>query len=397
MTRWLPIGVALATLLSLVLVASEGATHARSVSYSTWSWTPRGAAVRLRVSRLDMNALAAQQAGPAVLVGQLRLTVGGKPCSPGELVELAADPAWHAYAWTVTCPAAAGERRIGSDLLLGAVPAHIHFAQVGSGAQEAELVLDGQRRSAVVPAQGQSAPTSVAQVLGRFIPLGIEHIATGLDHLVFLIALALLARSVRGLALLATGFTLGHSVTLSLAVLGYAQPNSQTVEALIGLSIALVAVENVWLGQDRASPQIPRVALAAVAVATIVAALGGTGGVTALAGVALCSACYFGLQSRSERPERLRLAVTSLFGLIHGFGFAGVLAEMALPPERLGLALFGFNLGVELGQLALLAVVLVALKLVQRFGEQAYTQLVAWGSAAAAAAGTFWFVTRAFG
>jgi hypothetical protein len=379
--------VAVAALLSVILHAPPAWSHARSVSYSTWTVQPDGASVRLRLSRLDVSALAGQSGRPADLTSQLRLTVGGEPCQAGELTELSADPAWHAYAWTISCRSTGGPRRIESDLLVTTVPAHLHFAQVVGAGQSAELVLDEQQRSAALPVVGQPGEASVVPTLRRFIPLGLTHIASGVDHLVFLLALALLA----------TGFTVGHSITLSLAVLGYAKPNASSVEALIGLSIALVAVENVWLGQERASPRVPVTALGAIAAATLLAALWGVGGVTALAGVALCSACYIGLQIRAERPERLRLAVTALFGLIHGFGFAGVLSEMALPRERLGVALFGFNLGVELGQLVLLGLALIGLKLVQRFGERAYLALVEWGSAGAAGAGTFWFVTRAFG
>ncbi len=397
MRRSLCLVVALSALLSLLFAARPAWSHARSVSYSVWTLHPDGATVRLRLSRLDMSALAGQSGRPADLMSQLRLTVGDEPCRPGELTELAADPAWHAFEWTLQCPPTEAPWRIESDLLVATIPAHLHFAQVVSSGSGTELVLDEQRRSAALPAAGQGAATSATGVLSRFIPLGVKHIASGIDHLVFLLALALLARSARSLALLATGFTVGHSITLSLAVLGYAQPNASSVEALIGLSIAQVAVENVWLGQDRSSPRVPQVALIALGAATLLAAWLGTGGVTALAGVALCSACYFGLQGRAERPERLRLAVTALFGLIHGFGFAGVLAEMELPRERLGFALFGFNLGVEIGQLALLAVALIGLKLVQRFGERASATLVEWGSAGAVGAGTFWFVTRAFG
>ncbi len=397
MRSLLCLGVALAALLSVILHAPQAWSHARSVSYSTWTVQPDGATVRLRLSRLDMTALAGQPGRSADLTSQLRLTAGGEPCRPSELTELPAGPAWHAYSWTVRCPPTSGPRCIESDLLVTTIPAHLHFAQVVGSGQSVELVLDEQQRSIALPAVGHPAEASVTRVLRRFIPLGVEHIASGFDHLVFLLALALLARSARSLALLATGFTLGHSITLSLAVLGYAKPNASSVEALIGLSIALVAVENVWLGQERASPRVPIIALLAVAAATLLAAFWGIGGVTALIGVALCSACYFGLQGQAERPERLRLAVTALFGLIHGFGFAGVLSEMELPRERLGYALFGFNLGVELGQLMLLAVVLIGLKLVQRFGDSAYARLVEWGSAGAVGAGTFWFITRAFG
>jgi len=188
-------------------------------------------------------------------------------------------------------------------------------------------------------------------------------------------------------------------------VLGYASPTRSAVEALIGLSIALVAIENVWLAQDRsarashggrASLLTPAVGVAAVATIAIVAWVVGAAPAGALAGTALAAACYFGLAARSQRPERLRFAVTAMFGLIHGFGFAGTLMEMELPRQQLGLALLGFNVGVELGQLWTLAAVLAAFMLMRR-SERLRTATMSWGSAAAAAAGAFWLITRTFG
>ena len=82
--------------------------------------------------------------------------------------------------------------------------------------------------------------------------------------------------------------------------------------------------------------------------------VGGMGALT-LAGMTLFTLCYFGLLGRAERPARLRVAIAFAFGLVHGFGFAGVLVEISLPTGRLVPALLGFNLGVEVGQLVLVA------------------------------------------
>jgi len=118
----------------------------------------------------------------------------------------------------------------------------------------------------------------------------------------------------------------------------------------------------------------------------------------ALVGLALFSFCHFGLLERADHPARLRAAVAFAFGLIHGFGFAGVLAQLELPPSRLAVALFGFNAGVELGQLGVVAAVWPALALLARTHRGRFHRLVAEaGAAAICGLGVFWFLTRALG
>src|SRR5262249_44117024 len=106
----------------------------------------------------------------------------------------------------------------------------------------------------------------------------------------------------------------------------------------------------------------------------------------------------FALLARAERPARLRAAVAFVFGLVHGFGFAGVLAQMELPTARLAPALFGFNVGVELGQLAAVGLVWAALAAGAGGSPLCCARRVAEvGSAVVCGLGLFWFVTRAFG
>ena len=138
----------------------------------------------------------------------------------------------------------------------------------------------------------------------RFGPLGIEHILTGYDHLAFLVMLLVPAQRLRDLVWIITAFTVAHSITLSAATLGYIVASSTWVEPVIALTILYVAVENL------------------------------------------------------VRPApTARVALTFGFGLIHGLGFANALSEGPLSPSELLLALFSFNLGVEVGQLAFLAIV----------------------------------------
>jgi hypothetical protein len=221
----------------------------------------------------------------------------------------------------------------------------------------------------------------------------MDHILSGWDHLAFVLALILLASRLAEVAWLATAFTAAHSLTLAAAVLGWASVREDAVEAVIGFSIALVATENLWLraGRERWLPRALVLGLA------LLAALGATRlPWPLLAGLALFTACYFALAREAAQPLRLRIAAAFVFGLAHGFGFAGALAELQLPASSLALGLLGFNAGVELGQLLVIALAWpVLLWLGRRPPARLWTADVA--SACVCALGTFWFVTRAFG
>jgi hydrogenase/urease accessory protein HupE len=147
-------------------------------------------------------------------------------------------------------------------------------------------------------------------VLSAYIGLGIEHILFGVDHLLFVLCLLLLVRGIRSLLATVTAFTLAHSITLAAATLGFIRVPAASVEATIALSIVFLAAE-----------------------------LAGGG-------------------ARRTVTRSYPWLVAFSFGLLHGLGFAGALAEVGLPPGDIPLALFGFNVGVELGQLAFITAVL---------------------------------------
>jgi len=400
--------------LALVAVAAAGAiasasparAHVTSLSYSSWDVGPEGARVEARVTSLDLSALAGERAERGLgdadgigsyLASHLRMRSGGGPCAlaGGAPTRLASAEGWATYEWRVACPPGSG-RVVESDLFSPENPSHLHFARIRlPDGDVAEHVLAEGERTWALPHISGSGAAAGGSFLG-YVALGVEHILTGWDHLAFVIALLLLAGTLGELATLVTAFTVAHSVTLALAVLGVLRPDARAVEALIAFSIALVAAENVWLlaGRGRGVP------LAAAALLAASAAVGALrpSAVTplALAGLGAFSLCHFGLLDRADRPGRLRAAVAFAFGLVHGFGFAGVLAEMDLPRARLALALVGFNAGVEVGQLAVVAVAWPLLRLVGRVAGAGAERLVAeMGSAAICAVGVFWFLTRA--
>lgn len=178
------------------------------------------------------------------------------------------------------------------------------------GGQGAEIVVAGPGPDDVRslgPELEPSAPVGVGAVLARYLGLGVQHILLGVDHLAFVLGLLLLVRGLRQAAVALTAFTVGHSVTLAGAALGLARLPGPPVEACIALSVVFVAREALRPG---GRPGVP-----------VVAAVG--------------------------------------FGLLHGFGFAGALASLGLPPGYALPALFAFNCGVELGQLLVVGAVVV--------------------------------------
>ena len=393
---------ALLAVLTFLVAATppDADAHNRSISHSTWRLDDAGAEVEVRFSAFDLSAVpeAADAAAAARYASErLRLTRDGVPCPlDGEPRVLTAPDGWRVFAWRIACPA--GGRVVESTLLREVAPSHLHFARLHAGDRMVERVLDEGDPRWPVDGDASGAASHAGTSFASYVLLGVEHIVSGWDHLAFVAALLLLAGTLREVATLVTAFTLAHSVTLALAVLGLVRPEAAGVESLIGFSIALVAAENAWLlaGRDRA---IPAVTVAALLVLAGLAVLGvGSLGPIALLGLGLFTFCHFALLDRAENPARLRAAIAFAFGLVHGFGFAGVLAEMDLPRERLVHALVGFNVGVELGQLAVVAVVWPVLRALARRDDGRTARAVAEiGSAAVCGLGLFWFLTRALG
>lgn len=399
-------------LVSLVLFggatlgARPAAAHARSVSYSSWIVDASGADVSLRLSLLELSRLGPDALPPldgaaAAFPEQLVLESGGALCSPSGDVRRSADAeGWVRYRWRVDCETGSGPLSIASRILLGVAPTHLHFARVRFANRPEEVreqVLTESAphfrlRDAAISASGTPAPGSR---FGDYLVLGMRHILSGWDHLAFLFGLVLLSERFGTIARLVTGFTLAHSLTLALGVLGLVHPRAAAVETVIAFSVALVAIEKGWLvaGRPRAFAIATLAGLAALAFVS--GWVGGALPTTSWAGLLLFTGCYFALAART-RDERLRIALTFAFGLVHGFGFAGILMEMELPTRRLVPALAGFNLGVEIGQIALVLAAWPALILASRIAKpewQGWARDLA--TAGLCALGCYWMLERA--
>lgn len=203
---------------------------------------------------------------------------------------------------------------------------------------------------------GKSSGTQgVPQVLGRYLHEGVVHIFGGPDHIAFVLGLLLLGGTLGQLLKTVTAFTLAHSITLSLAATGVFDLPPRLVEPVIALSIVAIALENFRVIRTRETDD-------------------------------------------SEFVKRdLRPWFAFGFGLIHGFGFAGALAEVGLPQQSLGWALAAFNVGVEAGQGAIVLAVAPVLNIVRKRFAPIHGYIVVFGSTAIGVAGAYWFITRVWG
>jgi hypothetical protein len=380
--------------------AAPAAAHDRTVSYSSWDIDGPHARVAARLTALDVSRLPwGTTAGAELehrlgdyLTERLTLRADGQPCPVSRAPTRLATTTDHIeVAWEVTCPSPHA-LQLHSEVLLDVAPSHLHFARVRLGKSALERVLSDAERTWTIGDTGLGGSSAA------FLLLGMRRILTGSDHLFFLLGLLLLGGGLRDVVRIVAGFTIAHSLTLALAVFGFLRPPRAPVEALIGLSIALVAAENLWLAGGR--PPLVRWALAAVLLGLAAGAAVGAGSVPALTllGLAVFGACYLGLLQRAANPVPLRALLAFVFGLVHGFGFAGALLEAEPPSERVAGALFGFNAGVELGQVAVVLALWSLLRLTWRYRDGSLTAAaVEYGSAVILAVGVAWFVGRSYG
>jgi hypothetical protein len=338
----------------LVLVAFPARAHVTSIGLATLDITGDALSYRLTVvggqlepetARILRAAIDGErEAGDRVgqwLRDYARFTIDGEACRPGRTAIRAATTGDGKVVldMALACPKAIGVLAIRDDWpeVMGG-----HFQTVLSvrlpGQPSIEFVFFEARREATVDLK---AAAPAGGWLG-FVAMGVEHILGGIDHLLFLLALLALARGFWPIVRIVTGFTIAHSITLSLAVLGVIDVPDRIVEPLIAATIVWVALENLL----------------------------------------------------APNGARWRWIVAAVFGLIHGLGFASALTELGLPKDAMVGALIGFNVGVELGQLAFVAVVMPPMLWLARPGR--VVRLPQAVSVAVAVMGTFWLVERVF-
>lgn len=244
---------------------------------------------------------------------------------------------------TYRCPPELAEMTLTRELTKRSTAALIRFVSLGSSPQIFPLATD---KSALVLPRSATRPS----LFVSYVRFGASHIAIGFDHLLFVVCLLMLAKTLGQTLLLITGFTVAHSLTLGLSAQGLVKVPVPLVEALIALSILMLVSE----------------------------------------------------LAKGPRPtltQQYPLLVSGLFGLLHGLGFAAVLAEVGLPETDLLLALLAFNLGVEIGQVLFVIAVLILFWVGRRIPVAApISRFLPMGlHYSIGAIASFWFIERVSG
>lgn len=338
----------------MLLAAVPAAAHPLSVSYSRFDLGRDGVAATLRLPLDDVDLLlrldqdlddrvsaeeisAARPSITAYVLPRVALSAGGHPV-PLEVLDLAIWRDGMDFPYLEVRmraePRPPGPLDIRVSVLADLYADHRNLAEAVIGSDRRQFVFqhgNAWRVESDSPGRWRAAR--------EFVRLGLEHIFTGYDHILFLIGLLIVSRGLRSLALIVTSFTVAHSITLALATLGLLDPPGRAVEAAIALSIVYVGVENLVV-----------------------------------------------------KEVRHRWMITFLFGLVHGLGFAGVLRAMALPRASLAVSLVAFNVGVEVGQLVIVALLWPLLRRLQKTRHQ--ERVVRFASVVIVAFGLFWLVQR---
>ena len=386
---------------SLLIVCSiVSEAHNRSESYSKFNFTSneQGMAIQITGSIKqdifnNLNPTSHFQSYESLVTYLDKAINPGSSCKLNESVEINENISLGVlkFVWSYQCLQI--PQSISMSLFQDLGVTHTHIARgVIDGQSVPEFMFASTQDAWVIGLPGESN-VNQSSYFGYF-KSGVQHILSGWDHLTFLLGLLLLFTG-RFLIIAITGFTIGHSLTLGLGAMNVLRVHSEIIETLIGFSILLLAVEYFLKHAFEINKLIKNLALSFCAFLPLT--IFGNLDPILIVGLALFLTFYLSLTNHYSNPW-LPLMVTIFFGLIHGLGFASSIAESGIPQDRLLPIILSFNIGVEVGQLAVAFTLLAFLKLTKtyiRFSD--FNYLHGAMGALVFSMGTFWFISRAIG
>lgn len=344
--RWLLLVVSLLSLLHVPAVFA----HDPELSAFKFIHTADGelvVSVTTHISKLQIEPTTddAEQA----IRDRIAIRINGRPFQPGKS-HIIRDEANDVVIWQAQYSGTVERIEVLRPLFPEEDSARSTVAILRDGRLQQEAVLDRStpRFDSARPQAGTEQSASQVAIALNYFQQGIAHTWGGIDHVLFVLGLILLGGTLRSLFWTVSAFTIAHSITLSIAVLDLWSPSSHVVEPIIALSIVTVAAENLFQAK----------------------------------------------RTHEKYNSQWRPLIAFAFGLIHGFGFAGALMELGLPRESMALALATFNIGVEVGQAAIVAIVAPLLAWLMAKSRVLHQRIVLAGSLTIALAGAFWFAER---
>jgi len=384
-------------LFSHLLSPANLRAHSRTISYSKWVETDTGWSVQARLPVLELERRFGkggwgEETARTYTLERFRARTAEGPCTPqwiggsARLTDFVAN-------WTLHCNSPTRELHI--EAFFDTAPSHLHYARVHRGRKIQEQIVTA--ASPLIPMVRDESQ----RLFADYFNSGLKHLLAGLDHVFFIAGLVLLAGSLISLLKIVTAFTIAHAVSLTALALGLVKAAPRSVEALVGLSIFVIAAEVFIRCSPARQARQGRVALCVLLLLAVIPAALGVFRIAPLAlfGFALINLSLLGLGRKGE-GALIPWIHASVFGLIHGMAIAGTLGTLdrGVGDGSILRIVLGFNLGVEFGQ-ALIAVVLFFLfsGLVRMLEYPQLTKGYAREAAASAliAVGTYWFVGRA--
>jgi len=434
--------------IALVSVALAGAlvgmapalAHDLGTIYSRWTLTGTSATVTVdlpwaavvaldpaRLATLAPESLGEDRGAAAMidvaLLDGFGLRVGDRGCEPDTPpVGVPAAPGRLARRWTLACPiggqiaivTALGGSNLGLLLHLARLELDLGATEGGAvtyehafpSGEEVWVLPDSAPRNvedaagATTWSSDGSSPSGLPRGLTSFVGLGMRHFLGGVDYLLFLAGLLLLAGGGIGEIFRAViAFAVAQSLALATGVLGIIEPQQDAIRALIGLSIVVVALAYFHLDVGRSTRRWIDLTLV-IAISILAFAPTGARATVpsgALLGLGVLGLAHLELAAASPSPARWQWTVAFAFGMVYGFGFAGSLLELRLPRGSIAGAVLGFNLGIECAQLVVVALLLGCAALVRSWLPGARARLLADLAATAVLGfGWYWLLVRTF-
>ena len=384
----------------LILCSILTEAHDRGESYSRFSFTTNEQGMAIQVIGSikqdifnNLNAASRFQSYES-LVDYLGTAINpGSSCKLNNSVEVNENISLGVlkFAWAFQCLQI--PETISVSLFQDLGVTHTHIARgVVDGESVPEFMFASNQDAWVIGLPGERN-VNQSSYFGYF-KSGVEHILSGWDHLTFLLGLLLLFTG-RFLVIAITGFTIGHSLTLGLGAMNVLRVHSEIIETLIGFSILLLAVEYFIKHTFEIDKLAKNLALSLCAFLPLT--VFGDLDLILIIGLALFLTFYLSLTNHYSNLW-LPLLITIFFGLIHGLGFASSIAESGIPQDRLVPIILSFNIGVEVGQLAVAFALLAFIKITKMYFHSSYFHYLHGAMGAFVfSMGTFWFISRAMG
>ena len=394
----------LISILLLILFQSESFAHTKSVSYSTWNIQEDQIILNFTVSSREITKLREYQINYPNLNDSLKSHLIQKIYSD----QIKSEPLINVLNTEIGMTGLSlifdtnqFEKYIfDMNIFFEEIPSHIHYARLNHHmGQMRTLVLNQNNHEIIIFSELNAVEEQEwFDSFKQYIGLGFTHILEGIDHLLFLLALLILCKSFKSLVFAATGFTIGHSLTLGLAASDIVIPQVNIIESLIGWTIILASIESINLPRHELRKIQSGVLLIVIAMILLSTLNINELKIGFILGLGMLTLAILKLGEEPDQSEKLRPILAIIFGTIHGFGFANILSEISLDRTNFLVSLLGFNIGVEIGQILVLVIMwglmsFLATKILSN-NMKKITGLV---SSILCSIGLYWFLTRLMG